>query len=127
MTIDGRRKGKKALEEERKGFSERHGDLGRVWGVIGGASNSPGLLIGAIYKQRLQVLTPPVSSTVGGGAPSQQSDRKRAENTQSPGALGTLRTGGHPGLVIAIKQETCLIGNRPSHLQDRPLMSQSPH
>lgn len=52
--------------------------------------------------------------------PSQQSDRKRAENTQSPGAPGTLQTGGHPGLVVAIKQEKYLIGNRPSHLQDPP-------
>lgn len=53
MTIDGRRKGKKALEEERKGFSERRGDLGRTWGVIGGEPPIPWVSLLDLYINKV--------------------------------------------------------------------------
>lgn len=125
MTIDKKWKGKKVFQEERKGFLGTERDMG-IWeepeGLWGGSSNSPtrlnstapGLIAEAIYKQRPQALTPPVSSTVGGGAPV-TSQMGRGQKTQSNGTRSSIdRTSSWSNYLH--KHVSCLMMDRHSHL-----------
>lgn len=116
---DGRQKGKEAFVEEGTGFLVWEGPELFAGGEP--VEVHPGLVAGPQVLDPLPVLWEkghPVSSPMGRG--------QRTNAAQGHQALQRQDIGSIPGLATSI-QGTCLMADRHSCLQKRPLAFESPH